>query len=234
VSVAVCLTAGCSSLEQLSPASRQVRDSYQGSVERGNDALAAHRYADAGDAFQEALALRRDDPAALQGLARSNLGTGKGEAALAALARLERSDPLWYRSHAGPELRRALALSAERRLRMGDPAGCLELLERLESQQSDHPAVGELRVEALVVESGRLQVAQRTEEAAARFRESGGGAVEGSDLAYGLAVALMDHGYLGLAIAVLSDGIELSPEDERLEPLMDRALRIRYPNGLPD
>jgi hypothetical protein len=35
------------------------------------------------------------------------------------------------------------------------------------------------------------------------------------------------------AISVLSDALLRHPEDRRVQALMDRALEIRYPNGLP-
>ena len=206
---------------------------YERELGRGDLALRMGFPADAADHYRSALALRPGDPPALLGLARAYVAAGEGEAALAALARLERSDPAWVHERAGGEMRQAMMLAARSRLRRGDSAGALQLLRRLREIAPDYPDLQRTLVDVGFAEAGRLQVAGRPEAAAALLREVGHAAPEG-DVAFALAVGLMDRGRVNLAISVLSDAITLRPADVRLVALMDRALRIRYPNGLPD
>ena len=212
--------------------SRSVHATYERELERGELALRMGFAQDAVDHYRSALALRPSDPAALHGLARSHVAAGDGESALAALARLERSDPLWLEQQAGGELREAMFQAARSRLRRGDAAGSLRLLRRLRKIDPERPDLQRTIVDAAFAEAGRLQVGGRPETAAALLAEVGHAAPE-EDLAFALAVGLMDRGRVNLAISVLSDAIELRPGEARLAALMDRALRIRYPNGLP-
>ncbi len=43
----------------------------------------------------------------------------------------------------------------------------------------------------------------------------------------------MESGRVNTAISILSDALLRHPEDRRVQALMDRALEIRYPDGLP-
>ena len=222
------LAAACSA----APA-RSLDAAYEREIGRGDLALRMGFAPDAADHYRSALALRPDDPAALHGLARAHLAAGEGEAALAAFARLERSRPEAVRGSAEQEVCRAMFLAGGSRLRRGDSAGALRLLRRLRALDPDHPGLPEILVDTAFAEAGRLQVAGKTEVAAAVLREVGQ-AVPETELAFTLAKGLMDRGRVGLAISVLSDAIDRRPEDARLTALMDRALRIRYPRGLPD
>ena len=214
--------------------SRGVQATYERDLERGDVALRMGHGEDAADAYRAALALRPGDPSALEGLARAHLARGDGEAALDTLVRLERQDPGRVQERAGAELRRALFLAAGRRLRLGDSAGALRLLRRLEGLDPGHPGLQPLWVDCLVAESGRLRVAGRGEEAASLLREAVGADAADGDLAFTLAVSLMERGRLDTAISVLSDALLRHPEEPRLQALMERALRIRYPKGLAD
>jgi predicted Zn-dependent protease len=148
--------------------------------------------------------------------------------------RLEREDPGRLEKGAGAELDRALFLAAGSRLRLGDSAGSLRLLRRLDGLDPGHPGLQPLLVDCLVAESGRLEVAGRSQEAASLLREAVGADAADGDLAFALAVSLMERGGLDNAISVLSDALLRHPDDPRLGALMERALRIRYPRGLAD
>ncbi|MDJ0852567.1 MAG: tetratricopeptide repeat protein [Myxococcota bacterium] len=213
--------------------SGSVHATYARDLERGDLALRMGFAADAVDHYRSALALRPQDPAALHGLARAHVAAGEGEAALAALARLERSDPAWLEDRAGAEMREAMFQSAKARLERGDAAGALRLLRRLRTLDPGRPGLRRLTVDAAFAEAGRLQVGGRQPEAAALLVEVGHGAPRDT-FAYTLAVGLMERDHLDLAISVLSDAVGERPSDGRLVALMDRALRIRYPRGLPD
>jgi hypothetical protein len=102
-------------------------------------------------------------------------------------------------------------------LRRGDSARALELL----------------RTQALIAEGGRLQVAGRPEEAEVLFREAFGSDSAGADATLGPAKTLMESGRVNSAISVRSDALLRHPEGRRVQALMDRALEIWYPNGLP-
>jgi predicted Zn-dependent protease len=123
---------------------------------------------------------------------------------------------------------------AELRLEQGDYAGSLRLLRGLRAAEQVSPRHDTLFVEALVAESGRLQVAGRSQQAAALLEEALGADADSGNLEYALASTLVERGRLDAAISILSDALLRHPDDERLAALMDRALRIRYPRGLPD
>ncbi len=76
-------------------------------------------------------------------------------------------------------------------------------------------------------------VARHSATASALLREVVGPEAADGDLAFALAVSLVQRGRLDTAISVLSDALLRHPGQPRLRALMDRALRIRYPNGLP-
>lgn len=210
------------------------RAAYELTLERGAVALDMGQPDDAIDAYRAALALRPDDPAALEGLARAQLARGRPQAALESFTRLENAEPGRVAERSMPELRQAQLMLAESRLEHGDYAGCLRLLRGLRAGEQVSPRQDTLFVEALVAESGRLQVAGRSQEAAALLEEALGADADAGNLEYALASTLVERGRLDAAISILSDALLRHPDDERLAALMDRALRIRYPRGLPD
>jgi predicted Zn-dependent protease len=107
----------------------------------------------------------------------------------------------------------------------------LRLLDRLrELEPEEDAALRDLRFRALIAESGRLQMAGRPDQAAARYREATGSDVVGADIVAALAEALIETGRTGVAISVLSDALRRSPGDPQLVRLMDRALDLRYPD----
>lgn len=211
-----------------------VQATYERDLERGHVALRMGQREDAADAYRAALALHPGDPRALEGLARAQLALGEGEAALDTLVRLESEAPGRVEASAGRELRAALFLVAERRLRLGDSAGSLRLLRRLEGLDPGHPGLQRLLVDCRVAESGRLRVAGRSQEADALLREAVGTDAADGDLSFTLAVSLMERGHLDTTISVLSDALLRHPDEQRLQALMERALRIRYPRGFAD
>lgn len=212
----------------------QAGATYERDLGRGDVALRLGQAEDAADAYRAALDMRPGDPAALHGLARAHLAAGDGEAALAILARLDRGQPGRARERAGSDVERALLMTAEERLARGDSSGALRLLRRLREVDSGYPGLQRTLVEALFAEAGRLQVAGEPGRAGALVREAMGSEAEPADVSFALAVGLMERGRVDAAISVLSDALRSRPSDPRLQPLMDRALRIRYPNGLPD
>jgi len=216
------LVAGCAGI-----------DPYEVELERGEVALRVGDPEDAADAYGRALAYRPDEPEGLHGLARSYVAQGDGESALGVLARLERADPDYFRERATTDYHFAIYQAAKNRLRRGDSARALELLGRLERLDPGHSGVEALRTQALIAEGGRLQVAGRPEEAELLFRGALGDDAIGADATLGLAQTLMQSGRVNTAISVLSDARLRHPEDRRIQALMDRALEIRYPNGLP-
>lgn len=207
-------------------------DPYGAEVERGGIALGLGSPEDAADAYRAALTWRRDGPEALHGLARCYVAQGDGEAALELFAQLERSAPDYLREEAATDYHFALYQAAKARLYRGDAAAALRLARRLRALDPGHGGLEELLVEALLAEGGRLQVAGHPEEAQALFRESLGGDDVGPDPYRALAERLLETGQLDTAISVLSDALERHPRDPRLEALMDRALDLRYPDGL--
>lgn len=220
------LCAGCAGHQR-------ARAAYERDLERGAVALTMGQPEDAVDAYRAALALRPDDPEALEGLARAQLARGQPQAALETFIRLENADPGRVAERSAPELRQAQLMLAETRLEQGDYAGCLRLLRALRSTGQASPRLDTLFVEALVAESGRLQVAGRSQEAAALLKEAVGADAAPGNLEHALASTLVERGRLDAAISVLSDALLRHPDDPRLAALMDRALRIRYPRGLP-
>jgi predicted Zn-dependent protease len=218
---ALWLAAGCAGV-----------DSYQVELERGEVALRVGEPEDAVDAYRRALAYRSDEPEGLHGLARAYVAQGDGESALGVFARLERADPDYFRERATTDYHFALYQAARNRLRRGDSARALELLRRLERLDPDHSGLEALRAQALIAEGGRLQVAGRPEEAELLFREALGSDAAGADATLGLAETLMESGRVNTAISVLSDALLRHPEDRRVQALMERALAIRYPDGL--
>jgi tetratricopeptide (TPR) repeat protein len=216
------LAAGCAGI-----------DPYEVEFERGEVALRVGNPEDAADAYRRALAFRRDEPEGLHGLARSYLAQGDGESALGVLARLERADSDYFRERASTDYHFALYQAAENRLRRGHSASALELLRRLERLDPEHSGVEALRTQALIAEGGRLQVAGRSEEAEVLFRQALGSGAAGADATLGLAKTLIESGRVDTAISMLSDALLRHPGDRRLQALMDRALGIRYPDGLP-
>jgi len=216
------LAAGCAGI-----------DPYEVELERGEVALRVGDPEDAADAYRRALAHRRDEPEGLHGLARSYVAQGDGESALGVLARLERADPDYFRERATTDHHFAIYQAAKNRLRRGDSARALELLRRLERLDPEHSGLKALRTQALIAEGGRLQVAGRPEEAEVLFREALGSDAAGVDATLGLAETLIQSGRVNTAISVLSDALLRHPEDHRVKVLLDRALEIRYPDGLP-
>jgi predicted Zn-dependent protease len=208
-------------------------DPYQVELERAEVALRVGEPEDAVDAYRRALAHRSDDPEGLHGLARSYVAQGDGESALGVFARLERADPDYFHEQATTDYHFAIYQAARNRLRRGDSARALELVRRLERLDPDHSGLEALRAQALIAEGGRLQVAGRPEEAEVLFREALGSDAAGADATLGLAETLMESGRVNTAISVLSDALLRHPNDRRVQALMDRALAIRYPNGLP-
>jgi tetratricopeptide (TPR) repeat protein len=207
---------------------------YELDLEHGAVALGMGQPEDAIDAYRAALALRPDDPAALEGLARAQLARGRPQAALETFTRLENAEPGRVAERSTPELHEAQLMLAELRLEQGDYAGSLRLLRGLRAAEQVSPRHDTLFVEALVAESGRLQVAGRSQQAAALLEEALGADADSGNLEYALASTLVERGRLDAAISILSDALLRHPDDERLAALMDRALRIRYPRGLPD
>jgi Flp pilus assembly protein TadD len=216
------------------PSRGRADDSYQGDLERGEVALSLGQLEDAHDAYSAALALRPGEPRALAGLARTLLAEGDAEAALVVMDQLEHRDPRRLERELGEKRRRALFLAAQGRLARGDSAGALRALDRLAALDPSHPGLRALRTDALVAESGHLQVAGRGQEAAALLREAVGADTAQADLAFALATSLVERGRLDTAISVLSDALLRHPDEARLQALMDRALRIRYPRGFAD
>jgi predicted Zn-dependent protease len=208
-------------------------DPYEIEFERGEVALRVGEPEDAADAYRRALAYRRDEPEGLHGLARSYVAQGDGESALGVFARLKRADPDYFRERASTDYHFAIYQAAKSRLRRGDSARALELLRGLERLDPEHSGLEALRTQVLLVEGGRLQVAGRPEEAEMLFREALGSDAAGADATLGLAEILMESGRVDTAISVLSDALLRHPEDRRMQALMDRALEIRYPDGLP-
>jgi len=219
---AMWLAAGCAGV-----------DPYQVEFERGEVALRVGDPEDAADSFRRGLAYRHDDPEGLHGLARSYVAQGDGESALGVFAQLERADAAYFREQASTDYHFAIYQAARNRLRRGDSSRALELIGRLERLDPDHGGLEPLRTQALIAEGGRLQVAGRPEEAEVLFRAALGSEAAGADATLGLARTLMESGRVNTAISVLSDALLRYPEDRRVQALMDRALEIRYPNGLP-
>jgi len=208
-------------------------DPYEVELERGEVALSVGDSQDAADAYRRALAYRRDEPEGLIGLARSYVAQEDWESALGVFAQLERADPDYFREQAATDYHFALYQAARSRLARGDSASALELVRRLERLDPGHSGVEELRTQALIAEGGRLQVAGRPVEADALFREALGGDAAGLDATLGLVETLLESGRVDTAISVLSDALLRHPEDRRVQTLLDRALEIRYPDGLP-
>jgi Flp pilus assembly protein TadD len=209
-------------------------DPFESERERGDVALRVGDFYDATDAYQRALRYRPEDPEALHGLAVSYLGRGDGENALEVFSILRQVDPDWFEQHAGTDYHFALYQAAKTRLSRGDSGMALDLLRRLRERDPDHPGLKELTTQALIEEGGRLQVAGRSEEAAALYERAVGSRTSRADTAARLAESLIETGRVGTAISVLSDALLRHPDDPRLQALMDRALRIRYPEELPD
>jgi thioredoxin-like negative regulator of GroEL len=202
---------------------------YRQDLERGEVALGSGDPDDAEDAFRRALVYRPEDPAALHGLVRCHVVRGEGESALAVLARLERSDPRYFREHAAGDQRFALYQAAKHSLWGGDSSRALARLHQLEQLDPHYGGLSEIQAEARLAEAGRLYVAGRSEEAQAVAREALGTSSDGPDAALELAQALLESGRLDMAISVLSDALVRYPRDARLRVLMDRSLEIRYP-----
>jgi tetratricopeptide (TPR) repeat protein len=199
-------------------------------LERGQVALAIGDAEDAEDAYRQLLSMRPDDPAALLGMARTHLARQDGEAALEALARLNGAAPGYLDAQA-PELAPlALDQAARQSLESGDTARALERLGRLEQLDPGRPGVAELRLEAEILEAGKLYAAGRIPEAEALVSSAFRAPLSGADAALSLAHALAQQGRLDMAISILSDARTRHMGDRRLTALMDRLLEIRYPN----
>lgn len=216
------------------PPGQDVDAAVERDLDRGEVALSLGQFEDAVDAYRAALELRPAEHRALVGLARIELAQGDAEAALQTIDRLERLNPGAAERELGRERRQALFSLAWSRLRRGDSVGALLLVERLTALDPDRSGLSALRVEVLVAESGRLQLAGRSEEARARLREATGIDASGDELVLALAHSLIERGRTDTAISVLSDALLRHPDETRLRALMDRALRIRYPNGFTD
>jgi len=199
--------------------------------ERAERALVAGRFEDAADAYRAALALQPSSREALVGLARSYVGRGEGEAALAVFAELERVDAAYLRERASTEYHFALYQAARSRLGRGDPAGALQVLRHLRALAPEHAGLHSLLPRVLIAEAGRLQAAGRPEDAAALLREATGSSLSGAPAAAVLAGELLEIDEVDTAITVLSDALRQHPDDDRLRALIDLALDIRYPDA---
>lgn len=208
-------------------------DPYEVEVERGEVALHSGDPEEAAEAYRRALAYRHDEPEGLQGLALSYIAQGDEESALGVFERLERTDPDYLKERAATDYHFAIYQVAKSRLYRGDSARALELLRRLERLDPGHSGVEALRMQALIAEGGRLQVSGRREEAEVLLREALGAGAAGTDATLGVARTLIESGRVDTAISVLSDALLRHPADRRMQALMDRALEIRYPKGLP-
>jgi tetratricopeptide (TPR) repeat protein len=213
------LVLGCASGDAIAP-----------SLIRGEAFLVAGDAEDAADVFEAALALRRGNPRALHGLARSHIARADGESALRALCELRGLDPGYFAAHASADYELALQQAASSRLWRGDPAGALRLLDALGPEAAARPGSRELRARAQLIEAGRLLVAGHGEQAAGLYRRATGGQ-RGAISTAALAESLLDDGRLDTAISLLSDGLMRDPGDPRLIFLMDRALAARYPDA---
>lgn len=201
-------------------------------TERGDVALRLGELEDAADAYSRALVYRSEDPAALLGLARCRLAQGEPEAALDLLARLHASDAAYFADQAASDYRTALYEAARQSLRRGDPSRALARIRSLQRIDPGHPGLAALQAEALLAEGARLELAGRREEAEAAFRKALGSRASGPGAALAQAQALLEAGRIDAAISILSDALLRHPGEPRLEWLMDRALRIRYPNRM--
>jgi predicted Zn-dependent protease len=201
-------------------------------LERAERALASGEAEDAADAFRNALAFHPGSTQALHGLARSYSAGGDGESALLVFSELSRVDASYFRDRAAADHQFALYQAARSRLWRGDPARALEALRQLRALDPDHPGLRDLMPRALIAEGGRLLVVGRAEEAEALFREATGERPSEAEVVALLAEKLVEMGLADTAITVLSDALLRNPNDERLISLMDRALEIRYPDGV--
>jgi hypothetical protein len=95
-------------------------DLFASELERGNDALRRGDSYAATDSYQRALGYRRDDPAALHGLARSYIGRGDGENALEVFLILRRVDPAYFEQRASTDYQVALEQAAKTRPSRGN------------------------------------------------------------------------------------------------------------------
>jgi tetratricopeptide (TPR) repeat protein len=206
-------------------------DPYEVALERGRVALALGETEDAADAYRSALAYRPDAPAALHGLARTQVARGDGEAALPIFARLGTVDPDYLAGEAATDHHFALYQAARDRTLRGDSAGALRLLRRLQQLAPAHDGLAPLAHEVLLVEGARLRVAGDEAAAAELLTEALGPTVAGPDAAAQVASALLAIGREDAAIPLLSDALLRRPHDATLRALMERALEIRYPNS---
>lgn len=206
---------------------------YAGAIERAEVAYTLGQPEDAADAYRTALEYEPEDPVALHGLARCEVARGQPERALETLSLLEQVAPGSLAGRARADYTAALRGAGAERLARGDSAAGLRYLRRLQAWAPEDPELADLLAAALVAEGGRLRVAGHGEEAEELFREALGRSPEPSDpAAQGLAQVLVARGRPDLAISVLSDALLRHPEDAGLRALMDRVLRIRYPDPL--
>ena len=206
---------------------------YQAQLHAGHVALQSGAPDDAADAYRRALLARPDDADALLGLARCHSARGDGRSALTVLMRLEARHPAYHRARASRDLRFALYQAAKQHLWDGDSARALKLTKRLRELEPGHPGLQQVRAEALLREAARFYVGGRVPEAEQLTSELVGRRVQGPGAALALAEVLLEKDRPALAISVLSDASRRHPRDMRLQVLMERALRIRYPNELP-
>jgi thioredoxin-like negative regulator of GroEL len=198
-------------------------------IRRGESALQLGDSDAAIQAFREALAARPRDPEVLLGLARAYVAAGDAEAALEIFAGLELAAPRAFASAAG-DYEAALDGAARARAERGDVAGGLRFLRRLEERKSQRPGLSERLHAAIAAEGERLLADGRPSAAARLFEEVLAASPGHLDATLGLARSLIDRGAVDEAIRVLADASVRTPNEPRIEELMDRAIEIRYPS----
>ena len=199
--------------------------------QRGDVALQLGDAEDAADAYREVLAYDPRDAEALLGLARSHVAEGDGEEALDVFVRLEQAHPDFLAHEAGSDFHFALYQAAKQAQRRGDSTLALRRVRRLQALDPDHGGLEELVIEVLIAEGSRLAVAGRLEAAEVLFQEALGWGTPGDEVAASAALArmLLERGLIDRAISVLSDALLRHPDAPELSRLMERALKIRYP-----
>ena len=155
--------------------------------------------------------------------------TEDAEDAYRQLLALRPDDPAALLGLARSHLARQDGEAARQSLESGDTARALERLSRLEQLDPGRPGVAELRVEAELLEAGKLYAGGRIPEAEALVSSAFRARLSGADAALALAHALAQQGRLDMAISILSDARTRHMGDRRLTALMDRLLEIRYP-----
>ena len=196
-------------------------------LEEGEAALAVGAPEKAESAYRLALETAPRDPRALRGLLRAQLQRGEGEPALALLARLDGAEPGWWHREGGRELRcQALLLAGVARLESGNPAGALEPA-RLSSDSACRGGP-DLYARALAAEGDRARRGGDAVAAIGHYRAALETATLPDAQTYHSAASLLiEDGRREEAVALLSEALQVHPEDRALRDLMVRALSIR-------